>query len=84
MRCNYYGNSHGYGCENSYGSGLSPYYGCGYGTRYGCGYGPAKIVDMALATTVTDQSATGDAIFLAARVSPPKHHYASEPHIYDS
>ncbi|KAG5215617.1 hypothetical protein JEQ12_001193 [Ovis aries] len=39
MRCNYYGNSHGYGCENSYGSGLSPYYGCGYGTRYGCGYG---------------------------------------------
>ena len=33
MRCNYYGNSYGYGC------GLSPFYSCGYGTRYGCGCG---------------------------------------------
>ena len=39
---------------------------------------PAVAVDMALATTVTGQSATGDAIFLAARVSPPKTPFMSE------
>ena len=39
---------------------------------------PAVAVDMALATAVTGQSATGDAIFLAARVSPPKTPFMSE------
>ena len=39
---------------------------------------PAVAVDMALATAVTGQSATGDVIFLAARTSPPKTPFISE------